>query len=146
MDAGELLAVAGRVVRGPARSARKSYDTSYDGSGSVSVAFPNLGYSVATEFVEAGAGGRVKLEFETLSGMDYSVQVRGTVNGGESAKAKFSLSPGGSPNKTSIGGNGGGQPRYRDHDSSSAKHTNQRPGRQDCRSDSGQTKCPQVHP
>jgi hypothetical protein len=38
--------------------------------------------------------------------MDYSVQVRGTVNGGESAKAKFSLSPGGSPNKTSIGGNG----------------------------------------
>ena len=48
----------------------------------------------------------MKLQFETLSGMDYSVQVRSAVNGGESAKAKFSLTPGGSLNKTNIGGNG----------------------------------------
>ena len=68
--------------------------------------FPNLGYSVATELVVAGAGERVKLEFKTLSGMDYSVQVRGTVSGGESANAKFSLMPSGSLNKTTIGGNG----------------------------------------
>jgi hypothetical protein len=34
------------------------------------------------------------------------VQVRNVVNGGESAKAKFSLTPGGSLNKTNIGGNG----------------------------------------
>jgi len=48
----------------------------------------------------------VKLEFKTLSGMNYSVQVRSAVNVGESAKAKFSLTPGGSLNKTSVAGNG----------------------------------------
>ena len=48
----------------------------------------------------------MKLEFKPLSGMDYSVQVRGTVGSGESVKTQFSLSPGGSLNKTSIGGNG----------------------------------------
>ena len=38
--------------------------------------------------------------------MDYSVQVRSTVNGDESAKAKFSLTPGGSLYKSNIGGDG----------------------------------------
>lgn len=96
----------GEVVKGPARSSLKSYTATYNGSDAVSVEFPNLGYSVATELVEAGAGGRVKLEFETLSGMDYSVQVRSAVNGGASAKAKFSLTPGGSLNKNRVAGNG----------------------------------------
>ena len=103
---GSQFEAHGKIVKGPARSSLKSYKATYNGSDAVSVEFPNLGYSVATEFVEAGAGGRVKLEFKTLSGMDYSVQVRGTVNGGESAKAQFSLTPGGSLNKSSIGGDG----------------------------------------
>ena len=96
----------GKKVKGPASSSLKAYKATYNGSDAVSVEFPNLGYSVATELVEAGSGGRVKLEFETFSGMDYSVQVRSAVNGGKSAKAKFSLTPGGSLNKTNIGGNG----------------------------------------
>ena len=103
---GSQFEANGKVVKSPARSSLKAYKATFNGSDAVSVEFPNLGYSVAVEFVEAGAGDRVKLEFETLSGMDYSVQVRGTVNGGESAKAKFSLTPGGSLNKTNIGGNG----------------------------------------
>ena len=37
---------------------------------------------------------------------DVGRRRRGTVGGGESAKTQFSLSPGGSLNKTSIGGNG----------------------------------------
>jgi len=48
----------------------------------------------------------VKLEFETLSGMEYSVQVRSTVNGSDSSTARFSLTPDGSLNKTSAAGNG----------------------------------------
>ena len=103
---GSKFEANGKKVNGPARSSLKSYKATYNGSAAVSVEFPDLGYSVATEFVEAGAGGRVKLEFQTLSGMDYSVQVRSTVNGGGSAKAKFSLTPGGSLNKSSIGGDG----------------------------------------
>ena len=103
---GSQFEANGKMVKSPARSSLKSYKATYNGSDAVSVEFPNLGYSVATEFVDAGAGGRVKLEFKTLTGMDYSLQVRGTVGGGESAKTQFSLSPGGSLNKTSIGGNG----------------------------------------
>ena len=103
---GSQFEANGKMVKSPARSSLKSYNTTYNGSDAVSVEFPNLGYSVATDFVDAGAGGRVKLEFKTLSGMDYSVQVRGTVGSGESVKTQFSLSPGGSLNKTRIGGNG----------------------------------------
>ena len=103
---GSQFEAHGKVVNGPARSPLKAYKATFNGSDAVSVEFPNLGYSVATELVEAGSGGRVKLQFETLSGMDYSVQVRSVVNSGESAKAKFSLTPGGSLNKTNIGGNG----------------------------------------
>ena len=103
---GSQFEANGKNVKGPASSSLKAYKATYNGSDAVSVEFPNLGYSVATEFVEAGAGERVKLEFETFSGMDYSVQVRSAVNGGKSAKAKFSLTPGGSLNKTNIGGNG----------------------------------------
>jgi len=96
----------GKVVKGPARSSLKSYAAAYNGRDAVGVEFPNVGYSVATELVGADAGGRVKLEFETLSGMDYSVQVSGAVNGGGSAPAKFALTPGGALTKTSISGNG----------------------------------------
>ena len=73
---GSQFDVDGRVVRGPARSALKSYDTSYDGSGSVSVAFSNLGYSVATSVIQTGAGDRVALSLKTISGMKYTVMVR----------------------------------------------------------------------
>jgi len=96
----------GKVVKGPARSSLKSYAAAYNGRDAVGVEFPNVGYSVATELVEAGAGERVKLEFETLSGMDYSVQVSGAVNGGGSAPAKFALTPGGALTKTSVSGTG----------------------------------------
>ncbi|MDP6794568.1 MAG: Rieske (2Fe-2S) protein [Verrucomicrobiota bacterium] len=96
----------GKVVKGPARSSLKSYSAAYNGHDAVNVKFPNIGYSVATELVEAGAGERMKLEFETLTGMEYSVQVRGTVNGVSSALAKFALTPAGSLTKTSLSGNG----------------------------------------
>ena len=96
----------GKKVKGPASSSLKAYKATYNGSDAVSVEFPNLGYSVATELVEAGADGRVKLEIETLSGMEYSVQVRSTVNGSDSSTARFSLTPDGSLNKTSAAGNG----------------------------------------
>jgi uncharacterized protein (AIM24 family) len=82
------------------------YPAVYNGRDAVNVEFPNLGYSVATELVEAGAGERVKLEFETLSGMDYSVQVSGTANGVGSAPARFALTPAGSLTKTSLSGTG----------------------------------------
>ena len=103
---GSQFEAHGKVVNGPARSSLKAYKATFNGSDAVSVEFPNLGYSVAAEFVEGGAGDRVKLEFKTLSGMDYSVQVRSAVNGGESANAKFSLTPGGSFSGTSVAGNG----------------------------------------
>ena len=103
---GSQFEAHGKKVKGPANSSLKAYKATYNGSDAVSVEFPNLGYSVATELVEAGADGRVKLEFETLSGMDYSVQVRSTVNGSDSSTARFSLTPGGSLNKTSVAGNG----------------------------------------
>ena len=93
-------------MKGPASSSLKAYKAIYNGSDAVSVEFPSLGYSVATELVEAGAGGRVKLEFETLSGMDYSVQIRSAVIGGDSLTARFSLTPDGSLNKSSVAGNG----------------------------------------
>ncbi|MBC8243909.1 MAG: Rieske (2Fe-2S) protein [Verrucomicrobia bacterium] len=96
----------GKVVKGPARSSLKSFAAAYNGRDAVGVKFPNVGYSVATELVGADAGGRVKLEFETLSGMDYSVQVRGTVNGGDSAPAKFALTPEGGLTETRVSGTG----------------------------------------
>jgi hypothetical protein len=58
------------------------------------------------ELVEGGAGERVKLEVETLSGMDYSVHLRREVSGGESELANFSLTPSGSLSRTSVAGNG----------------------------------------
>ena len=57
---GSQFEANGKVVNGPARSSLKSYKATYNGSDAVSVEFPNLGYSVATEFVEAGAGGSGK--------------------------------------------------------------------------------------
>ncbi len=96
----------GKVVKRPARSSLKLYPAVYNGRDAVNVEFPNLGYSVATELVEAGAGERVKLEFETLSGMDYSVQVSGTATGVGSPPARFALTPAGSHTKTSLSGTG----------------------------------------
>ena len=103
---GSQFEAHGKKVKGPASSSLKAYKAIYNGSDAVSVEFPNLGYSVATELVEAGAGGRVKLEFETLSGMDYSVQIRSAVIGGDSLTARFSLTPDGSLNQSSVAGNG----------------------------------------
>ena len=103
---GSQFEAHGKKVKGPASSSLKAYKAIYNGSDAVSVEFPNLGYSVATELIEAGAGGRVKLEFETLSGMDYSVQIRSAVIGGDSLTARFSLTPDGSLNKSSVAGNG----------------------------------------
>ena len=103
---GSQFEANGKKVKAPASSSLIAYKAIYNGSDAVSVEFPNLGYSVATELVEAGAGGRVKLEFETLSGMDYSVQIRSAVIGGDSLTARFSLTPDGSLNKSSVAGNG----------------------------------------
>ena len=86
---GSQFEANGKMVKSPARSSLKSYKATYNGSDAVSVEFPNLGYSVATEFVDAGAGGRVKLEFKTLTGMDYSVQVRGTVAAASRRRPSF---------------------------------------------------------
>ena len=103
---GSQFEATGKKVKGPASSSLKAYKAIYNGSDAVSVEFPNLGYSVATELVEAGAGGRVKLEFETLSGMDYSVQIRRAVIVDDSLTTRFSLTPDGSLNKSSVAGNG----------------------------------------
>ena len=103
---GSQFEAHGKKVKGPASSSLKAYKTIYNGSDAVSVEFPNLGYSVATELIEAGAGGRMKLEFETFSGLDYSVQIRSAVIDGDSLTARFALTPDGSLNQSSVAGNG----------------------------------------
>jgi len=103
---GSQFEANGKMVKGPARSSLKTYKTIYNGSDAVSVEFPNLGYSMAMELVEGGAGERLKLQVETLSGMDYSVQLRSEVRGGESELANFFLTPSGSLSRTSVAGNG----------------------------------------
>ena len=103
---GSQFDVDGRVVRGPARSALKSYEVSYDGTGSVSVAFPNLGYSVATSVVQTGAGDRVALSFKTISGMKYTVMVRDELGGVDAEAVQFATTPDGPLNVSRFTGNG----------------------------------------
>ena len=103
---GSQFDVDGRVVRGPARSALKSYEVSYDGTGSVSVAFPNLGYSVATSVVQTGAGDRVALSFKTISGMKYTVMVRDKLGGGDAEAIQFATNPDGPLSASRFTGNG----------------------------------------
>tara|TARA_B100000614_G_scaffold254748_1_gene270663 strand:- start:5579 stop:6343 length:765 start_codon:yes stop_codon:yes gene_type:complete len=103
---GSQFDVDGRVVRGPARSALKSYDTSYDGSGSVSVAFPDLGYSVATSVIQTGAGDRMALSFKTISGMKYTVMVRDKLGGGDAEAVQFATTPDGPLGASRFTGNG----------------------------------------
>lgn len=102
----------GKRREGPARSSLNSFRTVYNGADAVGIEFPDLGYSVATELVEAGSGGYVKLEFETLTGMEYSVQVRDTLNDVVSVPVKFALTPNGAFNRTSIAGTGGTMQLY----------------------------------
>ena len=103
---GSQFDVDGRVVRGPARSALKSYEVSYDGTGSVSVAFPNLGYSVATSVVQTGAGDRVALSFKTISGMIYTLMVRDELGGGDAEAVQFATTPDGPLNVSRFTGSG----------------------------------------
>jgi len=103
---GSQFDVDGRVVRGPARSALKSYDTSYDGTGSVSVAFPNLGYSVATSMIQTGAGDRMVLSFKTISGMKYTVMVRDKLGGADAKAIQFATTPDAPLNASRFTGNG----------------------------------------
>ena len=70
---GSQFDVDGRVVRGPAISALKLYSSKYDGKGTVSVEFPELGYSVNASMLQSIEGDRLHLTFETIPGMTYSV-------------------------------------------------------------------------
>ena len=103
---GSQFDVDGRVVRGPARSGLKSYDTKYDGIGSVSVAFPNLGYSISTGMIQTGVGDRVELSFETISGMEYTAAVRNRLGEGEIKEVQFATTPDGPLNASRFIGTG----------------------------------------
>ena len=104
---GSQFDVDGRVVRGPARSALKSYETSYDGGESVSVKFPNLGYVVNSSMLQAADGDRLLLSFDTIAGMEYSIVLRSRLKGEDASLVKFSTTKDGPTNSSIWTGKGG---------------------------------------
>ena len=104
---GSQFDVDGRVVRGPARSALKLYSTSYDGGESVSVEFPDLGYTVNTSMLQTIAGDRLLLSFETIAGMEYTVALSSHLGDEDISFVKFATTKDGPINSSRLTGKGG---------------------------------------
>jgi len=93
---GSVFAIDGRRVSGQATSALTRYMVRFDGTNTLEVQIPSLGYTVVGSLIQ-GAGnarGRVRLEFRALRKIEYEVHFRDSLDK-EAAPVPFSSTPDG---------------------------------------------------
>jgi Rieske Fe-S protein len=100
--------VDGTLINGPATVPLTAYRTTFDGSNTVAIEIPNLGYSVKIlRAVGATLGSRrMKLEFPTLSGLRYEVRFRASLSGGAWVRVPFATTLNGAATLTVFNGTG----------------------------------------
>ncbi len=79
---GSVFAIDGRRLRGQANQALAKFAIAFDGTDTLSITIPNLGYSVTAADVQPGAGpgARLKMQFAALRNVEYEVQWRESLN------------------------------------------------------------------
>ena len=97
---------SGTLRRGPAGSGLTKYTATVEGEKTLSVAIPNLGYTVSVDSaVSSGAGPRLKLDFPTITGLQYELRFRSSLSPGDWAQAQFSTTAEGPATETVLNGN-----------------------------------------
>jgi Rieske Fe-S protein len=102
---GSQFAMDGSLVKGPATTSLATYQVLFDGTNTLKVTVPGLGYSITRCTVINGASPRVRLDFPTFAEVDYEVQFRSGVTGSWSV-VPFSTTPTGALTTKFITGNG----------------------------------------
>lgn len=100
---GSVYAINGTVISGPAPSALTQYPITFDGSNTLTVQLPNLGFSVTSSEVQ-GPPARLQLSFPTQTGLTYEVRFMQNVTQAATV-VSFATTPAGTANQTSISGN-----------------------------------------
>ncbi len=101
---GSRYGIDGRRLSGPAPLSLKKFPITFDGADVLSVEIPNLGFTVTSSFVMAGAKSRLMLSFPSTLGAEHEVMFR--ENLGQSWVAiKFATTPEGTADKAFIPGN-----------------------------------------
>lgn len=77
---GSEFAIDGSLLKGPATSNLLSYPVRFDGTNTLKVTVPGLGYSITNFTVLTGATPRVRLEFPTFNLVDYEIRFRQSVS------------------------------------------------------------------
>ena len=104
---GSRYSPSGSVVRGPATTALTRYTATFDGVKTVAIAIPNLGYSMTfgTTVNPATGGPRLRLEFPTITGLQYEIRFRPSMTEGDWSPVLFAATLDGEATTTVLTGN-----------------------------------------
>jgi Rieske Fe-S protein len=104
---GSRFSPSGSVVRGPATAALTRYTVTFDGIKIVAIAIPNLGYSmtVGTTVNPTTGGPRMRLEFPTITGLQYEIRFRPSMTEGDWSPVSFAATLDGEATTTVLTGN-----------------------------------------
>jgi len=97
--------ISGQVVSNPANQPLDSYALTFDGSDTLRITIPGLGYSITNSAVEPTAPARMRLSFPTFSMVEYEVRFRQTVSDSWSV-VSFATTAGGLADNTFLTGDG----------------------------------------
>jgi Rieske Fe-S protein len=94
----------GTITRGPATENLVSYPITFDGVNTLRITVPGLGYAISCSAV-TGYGSRLRLDFPSITGVQYQVQFRSSSKGAWNVAA-FAITAGGAATNTAITGTG----------------------------------------
>jgi len=102
---GSQFAIDGSLVNGPAELDLLSYPVKFDGTNTLRVTVPGLGYSITNFTVLTGAAPRIRLEFPTFNLVNYEIRFRQSVNAPWSV-VPFATTIAGAADTTILAGDG----------------------------------------
>ncbi|MEW6306854.1 MAG: ubiquinol-cytochrome c reductase iron-sulfur subunit [Verrucomicrobiota bacterium] len=103
----------GRVLNGPATLPLTAYQTTFNGTDTVRIEIPGLGYRVTGVLTPVTGGNRYALSFPTVDGSQYEIRHRASLTGAEST-ASFATTPEGAATNTVVFGDNQEQTVYVD--------------------------------
>ena len=105
---GSRFGADGSLVRGPAVQPLTQYLTQYDGGDLLRIEIPGLGFRIAGAAVQVGTNNtpRYRLSFPTVSGVNYEVWFRQSLNSDAWVRILFSTTPTGDATSTTLSGTG----------------------------------------
>jgi len=110
---GSLYDIRGEVVEGPADEAMTALDFTFDGSNTLTIVVPEMGFNVRSFLPDSQPGTRIQLEFTAQGGVFYEVRFREKLTD-PWQRAFFSRTPGGPANEELLLGNGDPNTLYLD--------------------------------